>query len=514
MDVNPAPMSPERPGVPTPLRVLVVEDSEFDARILVTQLRTGGWQVSFKRVDSGETLLAQLRAQPWDLILCDHTMPGFSAPEALALLQRSSLDIPFIIISGGIDEGVAIDAMKAGAQDFLKKGDTGRLIPAVQRELKDAAVRRARHEAEATLRDSELRYRSVWENSTDAVLLLDLAGVVRFANPAVQTVFGWPADELLGSPLDLLQPQDLPPGHWWSHRKTAQVDALVGRRKDGGEVEIDVAVTEMRMGEQQWVVFFFRDVTERRRAERELAHSREEFAAAREIQQRLFPKSSPDLPGFEIAGISHPAVATGGDYFDYLPMSDGALGIVVADVSGHGVGPALLMAEARAYLRPLAKRRAQPSSVLDEAEKLLREDLGSERYITLCLIRLDPVTRVLTYANAGHPAAHVLDAGGSVKAVLRRTGRALGRQGSEPYGTGTELSLESGDVILLLTDGIDEAMRSDGECFGIERALDVVRTHRDRPLAELVEMLCQAAREFTAPDPQNDDLTVVLIRVL
>jgi sigma-B regulation protein RsbU (phosphoserine phosphatase) len=108
----------------------------------------------------------------------------------------------------------------------------------------------------------------------------------------------------------------------------------------------------------------------------------------------------------------------------------------------------------------------------------------------------------------------VLNAAGDVKAVLRRTGRALGRQGGTPFTAGAEVALESGDLVLLLTDGIDEAMRSDGECFGLERALEIVRQHRTSPLPELVRRLCQAARDFTAPDPQNDDLTVVLMRVL
>lgn len=511
MQASPAPAVSPVPG--PPLRVLVVEDSEFDARILVAQLRTGGWQVNFRRVATSDSLSEALRSEPWDLILCDHTMPGFSAPEALRLLQGTELDIPFIIISGGIEEGVAIEAMKAGAQDFLKKGDTGRLIPAVQRELKDASVRRARREAEATLRDSELRYRSVWENSTDAVLLLNPKGLVEFANPAVATVFGRTPEELIGSGLDALQPTQLPPGHWWNHRGRADSVATLGRRPDGSIIEIDTAVTEMRMGEQVWVVFFFRDVTERRRVERELLKSREEFAAAREIQQRLFPKVAPELSGFELAGTSQPAADAGGDYFDFLPMSGGGMGVVVADVSGHGVGPALLMAEARAYLRPLSKRHPQPAAILNEADRLLREDLGTERYITLCFIRLDPATRQLCFANAGHPAAHVLSATGEVKATLKRTGRALGRLGDVQVSDGPTLQLESGDLVLLLTDGIDEAMRSDGECFGTSRALEVLRQNRSRPLTELVQLLCQAARDFTAPDPQNDDLTVVLIRV-
>ena len=158
------------------LRVIVVEDSEPDAFVLTALLRAGGWQVVQRRVANATDLRNTLLSEPWDLILSDHTMPGFSAPEALALVQSTGIDIPFIIISGGIEEGVAIEAMKAGAHDFLMKGALGRLVPAVQRELREAAVRAARRDAEATLRESELRYRSVWENSTDAVLLMEPGG--------------------------------------------------------------------------------------------------------------------------------------------------------------------------------------------------------------------------------------------------------------------------------------------------------------------------------------------------
>ena len=145
---------------------------------------------------------------------------------------------------------------------------------------------------------------------------------------------------------------------------------------------------------------------------------------------------------------------------------------------------------------------------------LLAEDLGSERYITLLLVQLDPVSRSLTYTNAGHPSGQLLDASGNIKAVLKRSGRPLGRQGATPYAPAEPVALASGDILLMLTDGIDEAMRADGEVFGVERAIEVVRQHRDRPASELVELICRTATEFTAPEPQADDLTVVVVKVL
>ena len=515
MTTSPVPPTPPQTG--TRLRVLIVEDSEFDARLLGTLLRTGGWEVSSRRVSTASDLEQALVGEDWDLILCDHTMPGFSAPEALRVVQRVARDIPFIIISGGIEEGVAIDAMKSGAHDFLMKGALGRLVPAVQRELKEAGIRRARRAAEEALRVSELRYRSVWDNSTDAVLLLDASGVIRFANPANLPVFGWDPGDLVGLRLDVLQPVELPAGYWWQSFRasgTAKSNETVARRRDGSRVDIDLALTEMRMGSDLWVVIFSRDVTERRRAAEEIRRSREEFAAAREIQQRLFPKEAPRLAGYDIAGASHPAEATGGDYFDFFPIDPECLGIVIADVSGHGLGPSLLMAEARAYLRLVARGTAEPGEVLTRTQELLRDDLGRERFITLLFLRLLSAQRRVQFANAGHTSGLVIGQDGNVRMVLGRTGRPLGRQGDVPYPSGGDVLLQTGDILLLLTDGIEEAIRSDDEIFGMERAVEVVRSHRDLPASEIVEAVCTAARTFSSPEPQTDDLTVVVLKAL
>lgn len=498
------------------LRVLIVEDSEFDALILVNHLRQGGWRVESKRVSDATAFARELAEGSWDVVLCDHFMPGFSAPQALLIYQQSGKDMPFIIVSGGIEEGVAIEAMKAGAHDFMTKGAPGRLVPAIQRELRDSEVRSARRSAEASLRESELRYRSVWENSTDAVLLMDLNGTIRFANPAARPVFGWDAEALCGKTLDVLQSPSTPPGTWWSvagdeTRRVLETHAL---RTDGSEVEVEIAFTRMKMGDQHWQVAFVRDITERRKQEAEIRRTRQEFAAAREIQTRLFPKVPPVVPGFDIAGVSHAADATGGDSFDYLAMADGSIGLLVADVSGHGIGPALLMAETRFCLRMTARDHARPDEILTHANRLLAEDLGGDRYVTVSLAAINPATRELRHASAGHPATWVLDASGEVKARLRRTGQPLGRQIKGPYTENAAVQLSPGDAVLLLTDGIDEAMRSDGELFGVERVLDLIRSNPAMPAADLVELICREARKFTEPEPQTDDFTVVLAKVL
>src|SRR5215813_78672 len=134
-----------------PLRVLLVEDSEPDALLLKRALERGGFSPITKRVYTAEALEQALQEQVWDIILCDHAMPYFSAPEALETVQKHGLDVPFIIVSGYIEEETAIAAMKAGAHDYIMKDRLVRLMPVVERELREAEVRRARRKSEADL---------------------------------------------------------------------------------------------------------------------------------------------------------------------------------------------------------------------------------------------------------------------------------------------------------------------------------------------------------------------------
>ncbi|MBI5773183.1 MAG: SpoIIE family protein phosphatase [Verrucomicrobia bacterium] len=506
----------------TPLRVLVVEDSEFDARILITTLRKGGYEPAFERVQTAETMGAALKDKPWDIILSDYNMPEFDALRALKLLQDTQIDIPFIIISGGIGEDTAVAAMKAGAHDYLMKGSLARLVPAVERELREATERATRRLAQQAVRESEMRYRLLWETATDAVLLMDTNSVIHFANPAVEKVFGYKPDEVVEQNLTLLLPERVHGNHQESFSRylvsgvsesRRRVMETVGRRKEDAEVLIEIAFNDMEFQGKRWFVAFIRDITERKRAEQELMEHQEQFRIAREIQQRLFPKSAPNFPGFDIAGISHPAEAAGGDYFDYLHLLDGGLGLVVADVTGHGVGPALLMAETRAYLRVVSLNRHDVGEVLTRANLILAEDVGGERYVTLLMVRLDAGQRRLTYANAGHPAAAIIGRDGEIRTRLRRTGVPLGLKPGVDYETSQPIDLNEGDTILLLTDGIEEAISPKGELFGVERAVQVAQANAGKSSAHIADALYQAVRQFAGNQPQEDDITAIVIQV-
>jgi len=167
----------------TPLRVLIVEDSEDDAALLVRELRRGGYDPEFGRVDTAAAMSAALDREAWDIVISDYTMPRFSAPAALSLFQERGLDVPFIIVSGTVGEDTAVAAMKAGAHDYLMKGKLTRLVPAVERELREAEGRRERKRAEVTL---EALYRA----SLQIQEPLELQERIERLFQAAQTVLG------------------------------------------------------------------------------------------------------------------------------------------------------------------------------------------------------------------------------------------------------------------------------------------------------------------------------------
>jgi DNA-binding NtrC family response regulator len=144
------------------LRILIIEDSEDDMFLMLRALRglrQVGYQLDYLRVDTPKAMQAALAQQTWDIVIADYTLPTFNAPAALQLLKEQQPDVPFIIVSGTIGEEIAVAAMKAGANDYLIKGNLARLLPAVERELREAAERKKQHRTEQALRESEERYR-------------------------------------------------------------------------------------------------------------------------------------------------------------------------------------------------------------------------------------------------------------------------------------------------------------------------------------------------------------------
>jgi PAS domain S-box-containing protein len=191
-----------------PLRVLIVEDSEDDALMLVRELKRAGYEPTFERVETRKAMGAALDKEQWDIMLVDYNLPRFGGLAALKLLQEKGLDLPAIIVSGAIGEDVAVEAMKAGAYDYVMKGNLKRLIPAIEREIGEAIERQRRREAERSLADMYATYRTIVESIRDGLTIAE-GETVSYVNDRACQIFGYPREELMKlTTVDLAAPEE------------------------------------------------------------------------------------------------------------------------------------------------------------------------------------------------------------------------------------------------------------------------------------------------------------------
>ncbi len=245
-----------------------------------------------------------------------------------------------------------------------------------------------------------------------------------------------------------------------------------------------------------------------------MRHTEAELDMARKVHRALLPGTHPAPPGLDVFGDSLSAGAVGGDLFQYLTLPDGTLALAVADVTGHGLGPCLLMVAVRSYLRALAQRESDVGQILTLANRLFAQDVADGNHCTLLLAKVDPAARTLAYASAGHhPPALVVGAGGALKARLYSTGLPLGIVPDADFTVDPPVPLERGDVLLLLTDGLVEARSAAEESFGGERVLSAVRRQQGNGARAIVEALFRSVREFREDVPPIDDITAVAVEV-
>jgi PAS domain S-box-containing protein len=268
-----------------PLRLLVIEDSEDDVLLLTRELKRAGYEPVFERVETAAGMRKALQRGDWDIIVSDYIMPRFSGLAALEVLKKSGIDVPFIIVSGKIGEDIAVGAMRAGAHDYIVKGNLARLVPAVERELREVEIRRKRAKAEADLRESEDKFSAIAATATDAILIVNAEGNITYWNPSAEKIFGYREQEALGEPLhrflalrgnDASSPKGF--GEFLKSDIGPAIDNIVefsAFRKDGSRFPVEVSLAALEINHRQHAVGFIRDISERRRAEEELRRHRD-----------------------------------------------------------------------------------------------------------------------------------------------------------------------------------------------------------------------------------------------
>jgi sigma-B regulation protein RsbU (phosphoserine phosphatase) len=236
---------------------------------------------------------------------------------------------------------------------------------------------------------------------------------------------------------------------------------------------------------------------------------REEVRLAAKIQLELLPKSFPVIDGYDIAGKSIPAQEVGGDYFDFIPLQDDRLAICLGDVSGKGLPASLLMANLQATLRGQSFGECSPRNCLERSNSLLYHSTSPDKFVTLFYSHLDTKKHRLTYSNAGHDNPFLLTSEKITR--LKKGGIVLSIMDKFPYEE-EMLELSRGDVLVIYTDGIAEAMNSKGEMFGEQRLSEILQANRQEASTKIIDTVFDAVKKFAGAAPQSDDITMVVVK--
>ncbi|MFC1569807.1 SpoIIE family protein phosphatase [bacterium] len=427
--------------------------------------------------------------------------PSDKLPLAKAIQNQHVLDEIIFIRNSERPQGVYINVSASPLRDNKGHVKGGTVI--------------FRDVTEKKFNERELKkLSSAVEQTADSVVITDRRGIIEYINPAFEKTTGYSEDEALGQTMSILKSGKHDGAFYkklWSTilNGNSYEGIIINKKKNGDLYSSEQTITPMKdeSGRIKHFVSVLKDITQLLKQQEQDVQIR----IARNIQQQLF-ESHVALPHFDFLGSTIPAAETNGDYYDVIPMSEEVYGLVIGDVSGHGIGAAMIMTQTRAFLHAFSKHETDPGVLLTWLNQELVRDLGETHFVTLVLIRIDLKKKRMDYASAGHIPGYLLDASGKIKQVLESTGIPLGFIADYQYEKGSCFELDPEDLIVLLTDGIVEAHDSDENEFGSDRALELIRSNKDAPIPQLIETLHQAVLDFSSDLEQEDDITSIICR--
>jgi len=430
------------------------------------------------------------------------------------------------------DEAVKISNMvKSGERveiDTKRKRKSGNLVdvsilvaPIVHegKPVGDYAIYRditERKKAEQELYLQKTYLEKLFNSAPEAIVWHDNNDIVVNVNDEFTTMFGYSREEAIGKCInDLVAPEELQEeasmfSHNVIHGERVEADSI-RKRKDGTLFNVSILGAPIfHEGKQISVYAIYRDITERSKAREARIRLKEEARMARDIQANLLPKSNPKISGYDIAGMSLPALNVGGDYFDFIQLDEHRLAIGLGDVSGKGLAAALVMSNLQATIRGQSFFGEKSNECLERANRLLFDSTDSKTFVSLFYGILDTDKNTLRYANAGQNPP-LLFSPGKKPLPLKTHGLALGLKKDISYQN-DEIHIKPGERLLIYSDGISEAMNESMEEFGDQKLLEVVKGADNDSANTSIKRITEAVNLHFGEAQQNDDMTMIILK--
>jgi sigma-B regulation protein RsbU (phosphoserine phosphatase) len=528
------------------INILLIEDNPDDVILLQGTLeKVGGGRFELETAVKMADALAWLARGQTDLVLLDLNLPDSSGLDTFKTVHAAARGVPVIILSGVDDETTAVNAVHAGAEDYLVKD---RLTPPLVLRAIIYAMERA--EAKKAAQTAQEKYRSIFENSVSGIFQTSPEGRYLNVNPALARIYGYGStEELMSRISDIARLLYVDPNRRAEFIKLMQEQGVVKDfesqiyRKDESVIWIAENARAVRNaeGKIEYYEGMVEDITLRkeaeereRRAKAELARSQAELQkkndimeadlkTARDIQLAMLPQQYPTFPlGVQpeqsLLQFRHryqPTGQVGGDFFNVLPLAANKAGLFICDVMGHGVRSALVTAMLRALVEELRPVAEEPGQLLTRINRDLRSILqqtGTPLFTTAFYLVADLEKRQITYANAGHPRPFLVHRGrGEVEILKYNDGKArpaLGLFENTAYPMASR-PLAGGDLVLLFTDGLYEVEGPGNAAFSQDQLMEAVRGHARLHCEELLNALLKEIREFAQGQEFNDDVCLV-----
>ncbi len=486
------------------MKILLVEDNPVDRMFVTQSLRQAdGFEYELILSESLADALDQLVESYFDVVLLDLWLPDCEGLETCHRVVAAAPDIPVVVMTATDDRALATEAIRSGAQDYLVKG----AFPgsAIARVLQYAIDR---YHFQRELAHQDNRFQEVLSHVPAIIWTTDRALEITSALGAGLQFLNLDPRQIVGKTLEeYFSTTGEAEGTVRAHQRALEGQSVAFETEWLGRI-FEVKIDPLHEPERNvsGTIGVALDVTERRTLDREINF-------ARLVQEALLPAEHPRLESFDIFGGSYPAKQTCGDWYDYLMFPDGSLGLVAGDVSGKGFGPAILSATMAAYLEVLAENHSDVQEILSCCNRLVCKRSMDGQFAVLSLARLQPGVRSLTFGGAGDGML-IVSRDGRLKNKVASSGYPFGLVDDIRYEAPAEILLESGDVLLLLTDGFREAANRDGDLFGETGIVETVAANSHASASEIFKALWRAARKFADGHRQQDDMTGIVVKVL